>query len=257
MFNVQAFQERRKSVFGTQLYYFENLESTNTTAEELAKQGCSEGTVVLANCQTQGRGRKGNPWHSPGDVNLYFSLIVRPKFEFVHYLPFIAGLAVLKICEDLGLRADLKWPNDILIAGKKVSGILVQTAIEDKSLEFAIIGCGINVNLRNMPEELKATATSLALETGSEISRESTLASFLSKFEEVYEQIDSIRWENFSSELEKYSTYIKGCDVQVHQNGTIHSGTTAGLDPYGGLLVKSENNVKVFYAGEIEACRRK
>lgn len=257
MFDVSDFHRRQCGNFGSELYYFDELESTNITAEKLAKDGYPERTVVLANSQTQGRGRKGKTWYSPPDVNLYFSVILRPQFAYVQYLPFITALSVLKTCEELGLHGDLKWPNDILINGKKACGILIQTAVEEQTLQYAIIGCGINVNLTDIPAELKGKVTSFTLETGSQLLRESVLASILFQLEGIYGRITTIDWKDFCVELEKHSTFLRGCDVQVEQDGNMHVGTSAGLDSYGGLLVITENSVKVFYAGEIEACRRK
>jgi BirA family biotin operon repressor/biotin-[acetyl-CoA-carboxylase] ligase len=257
MFNLADFHNSRRGEFGKDLYYFDQLESTNLTAETLAKNRYPEGTVVLANSQTHGRGRKGNAWYSPPDVNLYFSVVLRPQFDSVRYLPFFIALSVLNACEELQLPSDLKWPNDILINGKKTCGFLVQTAVEGQSLQYAIAGCGINVNLMEIPAGLKGSVTSIALEKGSPVAREPLLASILFHFGKLYEQIPTIHWDDFCSDLEKRSTFLRGCDVQVHQDGQTYTGITSGLDSYGGLLLKTGNGVKVFYAGEIEACRKK
>lgn len=257
MFDVADFHLRQRGDFGRELCYFDELESTNVTAEKLAKDGYPEGTVVLANSQTQGRGRKGNPWFSPPDVNLYFSVILHPQLAHVPYLPFITALSLLKACEEVGLQGNLKWPNDILINEKKACGILIQTAVEEQTLQYAVIGCGINVNLREFPEDLKGKVTSIALEKGATVHRESLLASILFHLEEIYRRMPAIDWKDFCAELERRSTFLRGCEVEVHQEGNTYVGTSAGLDSHGGLLVKIENSVKVFYAGEIQACRKK
>jgi len=140
VFDVQDFEKRRRRNFGKPLYYFETVRSTNSLAEELAREGASEGTLVIANEQTEGKGRKANSWYSPPDCNLYFSLILRPDATRLTYVPFLAGLAVVHAAKSHGLSADLKWPNDVLINEKKVCGILVQTVSDEKRSEERRVG---------------------------------------------------------------------------------------------------------------------
>lgn len=256
-FDLTEFHNNRRGSFGQTLYWYDQLESTNLTAEKLARKNCPEGTVVVADQQTQGRGRKGTRWFSPPYVNLYLSIVVRPKFSQVHYLPFLTALAVLKTLEENGVQGELKWPNDILVDGQKIAGILIQSASEEDSLQYAVIGCGMNVNLMEFPSELEGSVTSVALKSGKLISRESLLATFLFEFEKLYENRNSMEWKDFCAELEKHSTILRGCHVQIRQDHEVYQGITEGLDHYGGLIVNLGRESKIFYAGQIESCRKK
>jgi BirA family transcriptional regulator, biotin operon repressor / biotin---[acetyl-CoA-carboxylase] ligase len=256
MFDTQLFLQNEIGSFGRELFYFERLESTNNTAAALAKENCPEGTVVLANEQTKGRGRKGNVWYSPGDVNLYFSVVLYPDSTDLRYLPYMAGMAVIHSLSNVGIKPDLKWPNDILASGKKISGVMIETSMEQNQARFAVMGCGINVNETSLPDELQQSATSVALETGSPVSRESLLAAFLIEFERLYKKIKEFQWEDFCAELAKHSTYLKGAQVRIVQDGESFEGVTSGLDSYGGLILASPTAKKAFYAGEVQACRK-
>jgi len=257
MFDVADFHRRRRSRYGEDLYYFERLESTNLTAEQLAREGAPEGTLVIANAQPAGRGRKGNVWHSPSGLNLYFSLILRPQASHLPYLPFFAGLAAVRSLKPLSVDADLKWPNDVLVNGKKICGVLIQTSLEENVLRYAVMGCGVNVNETGFPPELASVATSIALETGSPVSREAVLASFLLELDRLYEAVRELDWREFCLLLERHSTMLRGCNVQIEQKEAIIEGTTQGLDAYGGLIVETEEGPRTVYAGEITACRKK
>ncbi|HSP06016.1 MAG TPA: biotin--[acetyl-CoA-carboxylase] ligase [Acidobacteriota bacterium] len=257
MFSVADFETRRRSRFGNPLYYFEQLDSTNETADQLARQGCPEGTVVLANEQIRGKGRKGNIWFSPADQNLYFSLVLRPESASLKYLPYMVCLSVQQALGRSGVDADFKWPNDVVVRDRKLCGILTQTSMEEQKLQFAIAGCGINVNVLEFPGELRSIATSVAMEAGAPQSREALLASVLLEFERLYEKIDTIGWEEFSAELERASTYLRGCPVRIVHDGEALEGTTAGLDGYGGLKVLTAAGEKTVYAGEVVSCRKK
>jgi BirA family biotin operon repressor/biotin-[acetyl-CoA-carboxylase] ligase len=156
-----------------------------------------------------------------------------------------------------GIDSDLKWPNDVLVSDKKISGILIQTSMEKEIVQYAVTGIGMNVNATSFPEALKGTATSIAMETGSPASRERILASLLLEFEILYGKINEMAWTDLTGELEKHSSYLRGCSVRLQQNEVICEGTTDGLDPYGGLILKTDGEQKVFYAGEIQLCRKK
>lgn len=257
MFFVAEFGRIRGGKFGNPLFYFETLESTNTTAEKLAREGCPEGTVVLANEQTGGKGRKGSAWFSPSDQNLYFSLVLRPDSASLKYLPYMACLSVQRAVSRLGIYADFKWPNDVLVEDRKLCGILIQTAIEEQRLQFAVVGFGINVNVHEFPESLQAHATSVALETGEPEDREPLLAFVLLEFERLYEKIDDTSWESFSAELESSSSYLRDCPVKVIQEGKTIEGITRGLDSHGGLRIETAEGKEVVYAGEVVSCRKK
>ena len=257
MFDIPEFARQRKGNLGDPVYYFERLPSTNPFAESLAKSGAPEGTIVLANEQTGGKGRQGRLWFSPPDANLYFSLIVRPTTSRLHYLPFLMALAIVRFLKALSFHPDLKWPNDVMVNGKKISGILIQTSLEQNQLQFAVIGCGVNVNSVELPPDLSKSATSIAIEKGHIVAREVLLASLLFEFETMYGRIDNMEWNEFCVELEKHSSYLRGSLVQMQQEGTTVEGTTGGLDPYGGLILDTSEGERIFYAGDVQSCRKK
>jgi len=256
-FDVAKFSRQGQGKFGSTLYYFRTLESTNLLAFKLAAQKAEEGTLVLADQQIAGKGRSGRSWFSPAGVNLYFTFIARPRTTDLHYLPFMAALAVVRAFEKIGLQADLKWPNDLLVNSKKICGILIETSMEENCLQFAVIGWGINVNVREFPAEIAEKATSIAIEKGGEIAREIMLASLLFEFESLYEKINVMNWDRFCSELEKHSSYLRDCPVQLDQGETSVEGVTRGLDVYGGLILDTPEGVKTFYAGDVQSCRKK
>ncbi len=256
-FNVAFFQYQRKSSFGSELYYYNEIDSTNRVAEKLAQQSFREGTTVVADLQTAGRGRSNNQWFSPACENLYCTLILKPDASYLHRIPFIAGLAVAEALADWDLKVDLKWPNDLLIGNRKIGGILVQSAMEAGTMKYAVTGFGINVNTTSFPEILKETATSIAIEYGEFANREWILTRVLINFEKLYSEMPNVSWEDFSRELEKKSTFIRDCEVTIQNNEGLTEGTTAGLDSYGGLIVNTSDGAHVFYSGDVQACRKK
>jgi BirA family biotin operon repressor/biotin-[acetyl-CoA-carboxylase] ligase len=257
MFDVEKFQSYRKGLFGENFHYFDEIDSTNRAAADLARWNVPAGTVVLADCQTDGRGRNSHTWYSPAAVNLYFTVILYPPPDRLHYLPFLIALSLARAIEPLGLECDLKWPNDVLCDGKKICGILIQTAIEDSRLQFALAGIGINVNALSFPGELQPVATSVAQQTGLNTDREKLLASVLWQLEQLYGKIMEMHWEELTGEFQRRSTFYAGCDVVIEQQGKVVSGRTAGVDRMGGLIVETTHGAEVFYAGEIQACRKK
>jgi BirA family transcriptional regulator, biotin operon repressor / biotin---[acetyl-CoA-carboxylase] ligase len=257
MFDVAKFQKFRKGNFGSRLHYFDEIDSTNRVAADLARTGAEEGAVVLADSQTKGRGRNVHTWYSPAGVNLYFTVILSPPTDRLHYLPFLVGLSIAQTLELWKIECDLKWPNDVLVNGKKVCGVLIQTSMEDNRLQFALAGIGINVNARNFPEELQPIAISLAKITNEEIDREKFLADILLELEQLYGRMASMSWEELTDQIGRRSSFLRGCAVQIEQQGEIISGITDGLDAMGGLIVRTPAGKETFYAGEILSCRKK
>ncbi len=161
---------------GDPLYYYDEIGSTNDEAFRLGLAGAPEGTVLIADQQSAGRGRMQRIWHSPPGANIYTSIILRPSFDPLRagQISIAAGVAVAEtlnsICKG---NAALKWPNDVLIAGKKVCGILAQMKMTNRTVDFVVVGIGINVNITmdQFPKDIREIATSMAIETGQEISR--------------------------------------------------------------------------------------
>jgi BirA family biotin operon repressor/biotin-[acetyl-CoA-carboxylase] ligase len=180
----------RTSVVGRHLYLFGDVESTNTVLCHLARSGATEGTVVLAESQQRGRGRLGQEWFSPSGVNLYASALFREPLmpRKAGLFSFIAGLALADAIKDLGLHPAIKWPNDVLLDTKKVAGSLIECAIRDETVEFLVLGVGVNLNvsaecLHQALGEAAATATSLSEVIGHEVDRNAFAASYLNRLD--------------------------------------------------------------------------
>jgi BirA family biotin operon repressor/biotin-[acetyl-CoA-carboxylase] ligase len=256
MFNIEDFQKSRQGTFGKELHHFAQLDSTNRVAEELARKGSAEGVLVVTDEQTTGRGRKGNAWYSPPDENLYFTLILRPFEARLHHVPFIAGLAIVRMLSRISIEAELKWPNDVLAGGKKISGLLIQTSIEQNRLQYALLGCGLNVNTHSFPGQLMEKATSIRILKGDGVLREHVLASLLFEFEQLYGRIQEMSWSDLCRQVESASSMVRNCEVVVQENGKTYQGITHGLDPFGGLIVQLPEGRRIFYAGDIQSCRK-
>jgi BirA family biotin operon repressor/biotin-[acetyl-CoA-carboxylase] ligase len=179
-------------VMGRKLHIYEEVDSTQSAAHALVGLGASEGTLVIAEEQTAGRGRMGRKWHSPRGKGIWMSLVLTPKIP-LFYTPQLTLLTAVAVCRSIHklCRVDIgiKWPNDLLIGGKKVCGILLEISGEDERLKYVIAGIGISVNLKlqDYPEELLNVATSLAIESGSEVNRAAVIHAFLQEFEDLYE----------------------------------------------------------------------
>jgi BirA family biotin operon repressor/biotin-[acetyl-CoA-carboxylase] ligase len=257
MFNLKKFQEVRSGTFGRQIFHYPEIDSTNRIAADRAREKAEEGTIVFADCQTQGRGRGTHTWFSPADVNLYFTVILYPENSGIHYLPFLSSLAISFALEKKGIETDLKWPNDVLANGKKIAGILIQTSLEENRLQYALIGIGVNLNVTEFPVELETNAISAWQILGKNLDREEFLASLLFEFEQLYASRNRITWKELRKMFELRSSYAQGCEVEINQEGRKIAGVTAGLDSMGGLILNTVAGTETIYAGEVLSCRKK
>jgi BirA family biotin operon repressor/biotin-[acetyl-CoA-carboxylase] ligase len=175
--------------FGRKVIFESTVGSTMDLARDAALRGAPEGTLALADEQTAGRGRLGRPWVTPPALNLASTLLLRPPHSVLREIAMIAPLAACDAMEEMASeRADIKWPNDVQIGGKKAAGILIETDLTDEASSYVLVGCGINVNFDPREhEEIRDIATSLKAETGRDIDREALLASYLLHFENLYD----------------------------------------------------------------------
>ncbi|MDT8317268.1 MAG: biotin--[acetyl-CoA-carboxylase] ligase [bacterium] len=249
---------------GRKIHIFDELPSTNERAHELATAGASEGTVVIAESQTSGKGRRGRDWFSPPGLNIYTSIILRPAIspEDAPKLTLVAAVAlaeaIIESLRELGVHsAGIKWPNDILIKKKKCAGILTEMKMGSEGINFVIIGIGINVNmaLRDIPMELITLASSLSIEANDTLSREGILQSLYSKIENWYKRYLS---EGFLPVKERWEmlSLIKGAFISAASSvGGLHAyeeGEALGLDDEGNLLIKkNDGNVISVITGDI------
>ena len=233
--------------FGHRLYYYPVTGSTNDDAFKLGIAGAPEGTVVVADAQTKGRGRLQRAWHSPSGSNIYTTIILRPKMDAARtpQISILAGVAVAEVLESYCPgRIKVKWPNDILIDGKKVCGILSQAKAEVNKVDFIILGIGINVNINQFPDEISNIATSLAMETGKIISRQQLIISLYENMTKWYKQLLK---DGFSQIKEKWLSLSQmiGQKVQVIFQEEVISGKAIDLDNDGSLILIAEDGKKI------------
>src|SRR5882762_6088067 len=252
-------QRLKGSLFGKRIYHFFKVDSTNRVALELGHAAEPEGAVVLAEEQTAGRGRAGRNWHSERAAGIYVTLLLRPKLAPVQapLLTMMAGLSAHSAVQAVtGLAVDLKWPNDLLIRGKKVGGILTEMHAEPNQVRFVIVGIGLNVNQEKFFGELAGIATSLRAETGKPQSRMELLVRLLREFESDYNRFLREGVASVVARFESVSSYAKGKRVRVTNGTESYAGTTAGLGPEGLLQVEREDGrVTAVISGDVTEAR--
>lgn len=240
---------------GKNLEYHESLGSTNVRARLLAEEGAPEGTLVVADAQTAGRGRRGRSWTSPAGKNLYFTILLRPDFipDKAPMLTLVMALAVQRaIAEISGCKTDIKWPNDIVLNGKKVTGILTEMSVQSDYIDNVVIGVGINVKPQEFAPELADKAASLEAELGQSISRALLLEKIMEHFERDYalflKQLDlSLLMQDYNACLVNH-----GREVEVLEPTGAYKGTAEGINEKGELLVRlPDGRINEIYAGEV------
>lgn len=231
--------------FGKPLHFFPTIDSTNIYAARLAREGASEGTAVIADEQTGGKGRLGRSWVSPPGVNLYLSLLLRPTVaaSVAPQLNLLAAVAVAEaIIEVCRLTPAIKWPNDVLIDGKKVCGILAEMQTEGKELRSVVLGIGVNINapLSAFPPELHDKASSLLLAGGKAVDRAAFAAALLTHLEKLYVLWIEQGFPALRSAWEHHASGLLGKKISVAALEGIVSGIVLGLDTDGALLLHEE-----------------
>ena len=256
MYNKRELEQGLKTkTMGQSIYFYEETDTTNNRARELALEGAPEGTLVVAEKQTAGRGRRGKVWESPLGTGIWMSLVLRPQImpAEASVLTLLCGLATAEAIEaETGLSAGIKWPNDILINGKKAVGILTEMDCEMSEVHFVIPGIGINVNTASFPPEIAEIATSLYLECGKTVSRRRLVHRVLERLEEHYEPF--LRTGSFAAMLEDYRKHCITLGKEVHVLGREPFFAEAlDITPEGELLVRRADNGKeeVVFSGEV------
>jgi BirA family transcriptional regulator, biotin operon repressor / biotin---[acetyl-CoA-carboxylase] ligase len=241
---------------GIRFHYFTEISSTNSHARELAEKGAAEGEVVLAESQTHGRGRLGRRWESPPLANLYLSVILRPKLAPVH-APQITLMAAVALAETVGSfipqKATIKWPNDILVNGKKLAGILTEAACVPERVEYVILGIGVNVNypIDSMPQELRQGATSLLDLTRIEVNRESFLRRLIQDLDRCYGDLEQSGFEPLAPRWEAHFG-LRGQRVRVELIDQVVVGRARGIAQDGALLVQGDDGtLQKVIAGDV------
>ena len=240
---------------GKNLVYYDETDSTNTRAKALAEQGALSGTLVVADCQMSGKGRRGRSWVSPRFANIYMTLILKPQISpsCASMLTLTAAMAVLAgIKEVTGLETEIKWPNDLVYGGKKVCGILTEMSAELDCIHYVVIGMGINVNLTEIAEEVAKTATSLRIEAGQPVSRSALIAAVIRWFEVYYQKF--LETEDLSLLMEEYNEKLanQGREVRVLAPSGDYCAVSRGINKSGELLVELEDGtLQKVVSGEV------
>lgn len=243
----------------------EQTGSTNEDLSRMASEGCETGTVLVADMQTQGKGRRGRTWYSPKGTSLSFSLLLRPEMnpEKASMITLLMAMAVYDALQPILPEVKIKWPNDIVVSGKKVCGILTQMRMQScmpnadvkagaYGIKDVIVGCGINVNQDFIPEELKELATSLYLETGCEQNRDGILTEVIKAFDAYFESFLQTGDLAFCKVAYNNRLINKDAAVKVLDPKGEYEGTALGIDESGNLLVEDNNKeLRTVYAGEV------
>jgi BirA family transcriptional regulator, biotin operon repressor / biotin---[acetyl-CoA-carboxylase] ligase len=235
----------KTKIVGRDIQVFQETNSTNDVAEKLARDGVAEGVVVFAESQTKGRGRLGRKWISPARKGLWFSVLLRPQLHPLEttQLTVISATALRRAIKTVcGLNAEIKWPNDILLGGKKVAGILTEMSAEIDRVRHVIIGIGVDVNLdaAEFPAELEKIATSLKAATGEIISRAELAVEILRELDFDYARVCGGKFPAVADEWESACVTI-GKNVSVHVGDRKFRGRAESLDDDGALLVRTEH----------------
>lgn len=240
---------------GQEIGFFEVTDSTNIQAKKLAEAGCVHGTLVVADQQDQGKGRRGNGWVSPKGSDIFMTIVLRPNIKTIHapMLTLVMALAVSKgIDEVTGLVSYIKWPNDIVVNNKKVCGILTEMTTEMDDINYVVIGAGVNVNRTTFSTDIEDKATSLCLESGSNHNRAFLINSILNAFEYYYDLF--IKKENLSDLMEDYNNKLinTGKEVRIINDNKSEIKIALGIDKDGGLMVENaDGSVDTIISGEV------
>ena len=238
---------------GKTVHFARETDSTNLWIKRLAKEGAPEGTLALAEFQSAGRGRLGRSWEVPEGTSVMMSILLRPKFEpqYAPTLTLVMGMAVAKAVKSLGFDVSIKWPNDVVVSHKKICGILTEMGVRDGKIDYAVIGVGINVNIREFPEEMADKATSLYLESGREFDRSQIPGLVMEAFEEYYEKFAATC--DLSGLKEEYESILANYDQPVRVLAKEpYEGVARGITDGGELLVeKTDGTIVAVSAGEV------
>jgi len=238
---------------GKEIVYRESVDSTNSLAFKLALEGAAEGTCVVAEGQKTGKGRLSRVWFSPAGKNLYLSAILRPHVHPSRIYPvtFISSLAVSDtIASVAGLEPTLKWPNDVLVNGKKICGTLLELSIETDVVRFVVVGTGLNINMKEVDEEIKDKATSLYLETKKMYERSFVCGILLSNLEKYY-LLFREKSEKEICRIWEERAGIKGKYIEITQMGEVYKGISEGVDESGAMLLNIDGQTRKIIAGDV------
>lgn len=240
---------------GQRVYFYEEIDSTNTQAKRLAEEDAPSGTLVVSDCQVKGKGRRGRVWTSPKGEAIYMTILLRPQIrpDRASMVTLVMGLSVVQAIRNvLGLETSIKWPNDVVLNRKKLVGILTEMSAQMDYIEYLVIGTGINANMTEFSEDLKDKATSLRMEMDRPVNRAALIAESMKSFEKNYEIFE--KTQDLSGLIEDYQAVLANLNqpVRVLEPGHEYSGIARGINEKGELLVEREDGtVTAVYSGEV------
>jgi len=239
---------------GSKLLRYESLSSTNDLAREMAEAGAEEGLAIIAEAQTAGRGRMGREWRSPRGEGLYLSLVLRPDLDprSSSIITLCAAVAVAETLSfDLGLPADIKWPNDVLVRGRKICGILAESSIESDRLQHVILGVGINLSQAEFPEDIRQAATSIFIESGKTLACDDLLPLLFERLDHWYRTAVSTP-ARVISRCEELSSSARSCRVRISTAEGEVEAVTRGIAPSGALVIETPTGAThEVFSGEV------
>ena len=240
---------------GAKVVYYEETDSTNNRAKEAGEKGEKHGTLFVAERQAAGKGRRGRGWESPAGTSIYMTILLHPDILPVRapQLTLLMAIAVVEgIRKVTGITCGIKWPNDVVVRGRKVCGILTEMSAEIDFINYVVIGVGINVNQDTFPEEIQDKAVSLKQESGKGIRRSELIAAVMAEFEAYYEVF--LKTEDLSGVREQYNGLLVNRDqeVKVLEPGNEYEAHALGINDTGELIVRTKSGQeKAVYAGEV------
>lgn len=242
-------------LIGRTIHAFKTTQSTNRVAAQLALSGAPDGTLVVAETQTKGRGRYSRSWFSPEKLGVYCSIVLYPKIHptLAPGLSLMSAVALAETISKSGkINVGIKWPNDVLIDGRKTAGILTELSADGDKVNYVVAGIGININHKSedFPDELKNKATSIRISLGKEVDRLELLKKFLFRFESEYLNFNENGLSGIRKKILKYST-LMGRPVTLKMGHKSHSGIVLDIDELGRLVMETKTGMKAFSAGEV------
>jgi len=240
--------------FGRSLEVLDEVDSTNNYCKKMAEAGAPEGYCVATTRQVAGRGRRGRVWETPDNTNIAMSFLIRPELEpnDTSMITLVAALAVESAVRELtGVEAQIKWPNDILLGGHKICGILTELSLELTAVNYVVVGIGVNVNNETMPEDIRDIASSIYIETGKNLDKNELTASILGYFEKYYDRFMADK--NLSGLRNIYEEHLVNMNrtVRIIEKDKERTGEAVGISERGALLVKFDTGVEAITGGEV------
>jgi BirA family biotin operon repressor/biotin-[acetyl-CoA-carboxylase] ligase len=259
-------QNKKSSIFGKYIYYIPEIDSTNSYAQRLAHEGAPEGTVVLTDYQKDGRGRLDRTWESSREANVLMSLILRPKVEIERAVRItLASVEIvvgslekfLKKARSKKIEFSVKWPNDIMVNGKKIAGILAESSLREKKIVSVVVGIGINVNqnLSEFSRDVRRNSTSLLAETGKNFKLENIILEIITSFEKKYFYMERTKYDHVIEAWKRHCPYI-GKDIIIETHTHQEEGKFIDVNEKGVLLYKTEDGqLKELVTGTIKSIK--